>query len=372
MRPTSAGVNDTAIEALRWAAFDRLRNGRRASPSDLADDLGSTVDAVNDALAAQAAIGRVELDDNGAVVGAHGLTLVPTRHTMNVGGAELHTWCALDAIGIPASADNDAQVTTSCGWCEQPIAVAMLGGEPADEGSIVLWLPTGPCDNLRQQFCPNANLFCSREHLERWRAQAEHPDGRVLTVSETAELGRQSSQRGGERWGSGIDMARPDAANQREETGSMTCSCCGEERDRLVALQCHDDIKVCPVCIGWLRSRAGIVDVTPILPVRDMPASIAFYETAGFTLREYEPGGGYVFVSYDDESVFDLDLAEQPLDPAANGAGCYLIVRDVDHWHTRLTSAGLPVTDLADQPWGMREFTLTDPSGNHLRIGRSL
>jgi hypothetical protein len=28
------------------------------------------------------------------------------------------------------------------------------------------------------------------------------------------------------------------------------------------------------------------------------------------------------------------------------------------------------VTAIADQPWGMREFTLTDPSGNAVRIGR--
>ena len=152
----------------------------------------------------------------------------------------------------------------------------------------------------------------------------------------------------------------------------MQCSCCGQERDRLVALQCHDDIKVCPVCIGWLRSKAGVLDVTPILPVRDMAEAIAFYQAAGFTTREYELGGGYTFVQFDDESVFDLDLAEHPLDPDSNSAGCYVIVPDVDDWHARLTGAGLPVTALEDQPWGMREFTLTDPSSNHLRIGQSL
>jgi uncharacterized glyoxalase superfamily protein PhnB len=77
-------------------------------------------------------------------------------------------------------------------------------------------------------------------------------------------------------------------------------------------------------------------------------------------------------VHFDDESVFDLDLAEAPFDPAMNAAGCYVIVPDVDDWHARLTAAGLPVTEPADQPWGMREFTLTDLSGNRLRIGRSL
>lgn len=151
----------------------------------------------------------------------------------------------------------------------------------------------------------------------------------------------------------------------------IECSCCGEQRDRVVALRCHDEVKVCPVCIGWLRATARIVDSTPILPVIDMAASVAFYRSAGFDVREYEEGGGYSFVTYDDESVFDLDRAEVPLTPATNGAGCYLIVPDVDGWHNRLQKDGHVLTPLEDQPWGMREFTLTDPNGNHIRIGQS-
>lgn len=138
----------------------------------------------------------------------------------------------------------------------------------------------------------------------------------------------------------------------------------------VVPLLCHAEVKVCPVCIGWLRANAGLIDSTPILPVIDMATSAAFYRAAGFEVREYE-GGGYAFVSYDGESVFDLDQAEVALTPATNGAGCYLIIADVDAWHQRLQATGHPVTPLENQPWGMREFTLTDPNGNHIRIGRS-
>ncbi len=149
----------------------------------------------------------------------------------------------------------------------------------------------------------------------------------------------------------------------------MECSCCGIDRDVVVGLQCHDEVKVCRVCIGWLRSRVGIVDSTPILPVADMTATIEFYEKAGFDVRCYE-SGGYAFVSLDDESIFDLDVAEPALVTSANKAGCYLVIADADGWHRRLVSAGLPVTDLDDKPWGMREFTLSDPNGNYIRIGR--
>jgi alkylmercury lyase len=189
-------VNDTLVDQLLWAAFDRLRSNRPATPADLAADLECTAEIVAEILAAQAALGRVEVDVDGVVVGSHGLTLVPTRHALTIDEAELHTWCAFDAVGIPAAAGEDARVATRCGWCERPLAVAIAAGVPVDDGSrVVLWLPTGPCDDLRRQFCAHANLFCDREHLDRWLAQADEPSGRVLTLAETAELGRQSWRR---------------------------------------------------------------------------------------------------------------------------------------------------------------------------------
>jgi uncharacterized glyoxalase superfamily protein PhnB len=126
--------------------------------------------------------------------------------------------------------------------------------------------------------------------------------------------------------------------------------------------------------VEWLGGRLGVVS-TPTLPVVALREAIDFYERAGFGVRVYkedenDPGDGFAFVSYDDQSVFDLDVVD--VEPAANRAGCYLIVQDADAWHTRMAADGLPVTPIADQPWGMREFTLTDPSGNHVRIGRSV
>ena len=188
-------VTDELTERLRWAAFDRLRAHTPATPSALADDLATSVEAVEEVLAAQLAAGRFERDHAGVVVGAHGLTLLPTRHTLTMSGRDLHTWCALDAIGIPAAAGDDALVATSCGWCDQPITVSVSAGRPLDRGHQVLWLPTAPCPNVREQFCPHANLFCRRRHLKRWRKAAGRPEGHVLTLDAVAELGRQTWRR---------------------------------------------------------------------------------------------------------------------------------------------------------------------------------
>lgn len=154
----------------------------------------------------------------------------------------------------------------------------------------------------------------------------------------------------------------------RRTIAVVRCSCCGEERtaEQVGTLNCHPEMKVRRSCIDWLSAQAGRIDSTPTLPAIDMPATIAFYESAGFDVESYD--GGFAFVQFEDDRVFDLDHAPD-INSARNGAGCFLTVPDSDAWHARLAGAGLPVTPIEDKPWGMREFTLTDPNVNHVRIG---
>lgn len=136
----------------------------------------------------------------------------------------------------------------------------------------------------------------------------------------------------------------------------------------VASLLCHDEVKVCRDCIGWLNQRAGGIDVTPTLPVANMDDAVRFCEAAGFDVERYD--GGFAFVHHNDQSVFDLDLIAD-MTPETNHAGCYIITTDADAWHSRLVAAGLPVTPIEDKPWGMHEFTLTGPSGSNIRIGRN-
>ncbi len=109
--------------------------------------------------------------------------------------------------------------------------------------------------------------------------------------------------------------------------------------------------------------------MTPTLPVVDMAEAKRFCEAAGFDVELYDDG--FAFVQFQDESLFDLDRIEG-LDPATNRAGCYIVTDEVDDWHARFVAEGLSVTPVEDMPWGMHEFTLTDASGNRIRIGRSV
>jgi uncharacterized glyoxalase superfamily protein PhnB len=171
-------------------------------------------------------------------------------------------------------------------------------------------------------------------------------------------------------------VRQPDAEPQIGAAGpsyalDVKCSCCGEERDdsMVASLHCHDEIKICRVCVGWLNQRVGGIDVTPTLPVTNMDDAVQFCEVAGFDVQRHDDG--FAFVHLDDQSVFDLDLVED-MDPLSNHAGCYIITSDVDDWHARLVTAGLQVTSIEDMPWGMHEFTLTDRSGNNIRVGRTV
>ena len=84
-------------------------------------------------------------------------------------------------------------------------------------------------------------------------------------------------------------------------------------------------------------------------------------------VRRYDDG--FAFVTYGDDSLCDLSLVDS-IDVARNGAGCYVTVRAVEEWHARFVAAGHQVTSIVDQPWGMREFSAHDPSGNEIRIGQ--
>ena len=111
--------------------------------------------------------------------------------------------------------------------------------------------------------------------------------------------------------------------------------------------------------------------VKPILPVRDMQASIAFYRLVGFSVDTYD--AGYAWVRTCGWEFFHL-AAVPTLAASGSNAAAYVHVDDVDAWHrAMITNApDVQVVDVVDQPWGMREFSVTDPDRNVLRIGQSV
>ena len=115
----------------------------------------------------------------------------------------------------------------------------------------------------------------------------------------------------------------------------------------------------------------------PILPSRDLAETRAFYARLGFEAWF----GGRDWPEYEILSRGDFVVhfyLRAALDPFASDSMCYWRVPDARRLHAELATAALPaagiprLTPPEDQPWGMREFALVDPSGNLLRIGEEL
>ena len=114
-----------------------------------------------------------------------------------------------------------------------------------------------------------------------------------------------------------------------------------------------------------MRRRDRVV-AKIIFLTADMAASVRFYERAGLDVERYDDS--YAWVRHDGDEVLHLAAVEE-LDMDANRAAGYWHVQDADAWHARL--APMAPGPIVDQPWGMREFSLHDPSGNLLRVGQN-
>jgi hypothetical protein len=175
-----------AVRRIAVAGFQALWAGRSVTPAELFDGAAAAVSSAIEHLRAR---GRLELSDDGHVVGVHGLTHRSTRHRIEHHGGVVNTWCALDAIGIPAALAIDARAVTQCPTCEGMLAVALSLGEPQQLPGATLWYPEARCQHLVDDFCAGANLFCSLGHLERWVGDVGA--GTVMTIDEVAKLGRE-------------------------------------------------------------------------------------------------------------------------------------------------------------------------------------
>lgn len=178
-----------AIIAFRRHAFTALLTGDTPRLADIAEA------ASRDALGIAHAIGWLENHgqlqrDGDLLVGAHGLTHRSTPHTLTIGDRALHSWCAYDAVAIPTALGITARATTTCPTCRRHLTIDIHAGHPPEHSPMVLWLPTGPCTNVIEDFCAHANLYCNHRHLDTWHRAAGQPPGRTITLTDVPALAR--------------------------------------------------------------------------------------------------------------------------------------------------------------------------------------
>ena len=121
----------------------------------------------------------------------------------------------------------------------------------------------------------------------------------------------------------------------------------------------------------------------PLLPCRSIDDQIDFYESLGFevTYRQKAPN---VYASVQRGAIELQFFVLKGYEPANSYSTCYVLVSDVDRLHAdfrdglkrslgRVPTRGIPrIGALGDMSYGVRQFLLTDPGGNIIRIGQPL
>jgi catechol 2,3-dioxygenase-like lactoylglutathione lyase family enzyme len=107
----------------------------------------------------------------------------------------------------------------------------------------------------------------------------------------------------------------------------------------------------------------------PMLPVKHLPTSVAFYEKLGFAVENRRDEWGFaMLVSGDCRLMLDQSINIAP--DAPRQSVIYLYPDDITDYHREVRAKGLHVPDLETTFYGHTEFRIEDPDGNRLWIGQ--
>lgn len=109
--------------------------GRRPSPGDVAERVGSDVERVLDAYGRLRAQRLLVLEPDGSSIRmASPFSGVPTQHVVEAGGIEYFANCAWDALGVPAALQKPGTIHSRCEHSGEPLHldVGLQGPGPSD------------------------------------------------------------------------------------------------------------------------------------------------------------------------------------------------------------------------------------------------
>lgn len=109
--------------------------------------------------------------------------------------------------------------------------------------------------------------------------------------------------------------------------------------------------------------------ITPMLPVRHLPASLPFYEKLGFVVQARNDSWGWARLALGKGEVM-LDQSINTHPGAPRQSVLYLYPEDINAFHANARAQGLEVPDLERTFYGMLEFRIDDPDGNRLWVGQ--
>jgi len=171
--------------------------------------------------------------------------------------------------------------------------------------------------------------------------------------------------------------------------GLRRCVCCGRQRPagRVAELGVTPGVFICAGCALWAARRTGVLSAlrqvrlrsllprrrrgragrmvraaVPTLASTDLGRTAAFYAPVGFVSAERHDR----YLLLRSGSGAELHFARQD---TITPTGCVLRVADATKLWKQLRDLGVDGAGPVDeQDHGLREFVLTDPDGNRIRI----
>jgi uncharacterized glyoxalase superfamily protein PhnB len=120
-------------------------------------------------------------------------------------------------------------------------------------------------------------------------------------------------------------------------------------------------------------SKLNAIEIKAFVPARDFALSKQFYAELGFTVAWSNDDLAYLRCGDSSFLLQNFYNAEH-----AGNFMMHLLTRDVEAWWQHVESErlaakyGVHAEPPEDRPWGLRDFTIVDPTGVLWRIGQNL
>ena len=167
------------VAALRTTGFRLLLDrGIPVGLDDWAEAAGVDQETISEVLNRNA--GRVQLDEQGRLLGIAGLTIEPSGHELDIRGQKRWTWCALDAVGILGALEATGTIRSTDPRTGATVTIEFIDGQP-QAGATIFILGGYDGGNMREEWCPLVNFFNNRSDAETW-VEDNQLTGDILTV----------------------------------------------------------------------------------------------------------------------------------------------------------------------------------------------
>lgn len=110
--------------------------------------------------------------------------------------------------------------------------------------------------------------------------------------------------------------------------------------------------------------------VAPEIPVIDMDESLGYYRTKlGFEVEMTMSEGGYAIVERDNVALHLFQDKTKSHSPTS----VHIFTYGLEELYAELRGRGAQVSQrIVRQPWGNRDFRITDPTGNEIKFTEQL